>query len=931
MMINCVFNIDGSVVHIDIYPKTTDNKYKRSKIKMEITMAITETEDRITDIINRNNQDEFIYDFLSVYDFPKATITKLRKGTNNLAKESGAVYLKNRLYYQQVAADNNLMQHFADLKQKVEQLGAKPRYIMVTDFKNVLAEDTKTGDTLDIEFERLPQKFEFFLAWNGIEKADFDKENPADIRAAERFAKLYDVVVKDNPDASRHGLNLFLIRVLFCLFAEDTDIFEKNLFTNRIKELTSKDGTDLDNFFRTLFGVLDVEKANRGDDTQSWLADFPYVDGDLFKDPHESLKFTQYSRKLIIDAGEKLEWDQINPDILGSMIQAVASEDSRSHLGMHYTSVPNIMKVIKPLFLDDLCQEFENAKGNQKKLNSLYDRIGRIKFMDPACGSGNFLIITYKELRQLEIDILKELNRMGIATMYVPSVTLDQFYGIEIDDFACDVTRLSLWIAEHQMNKQLEKEIDNAVRPTLPLQHAGAIVCGNALRIDWNEVLPHEKDDEVYLFGNPPYMGARKQNKVQKEDLRITLGNLKGVNSLDYISGWFFKGFQYIESTISKFAFVTTNSICQGEQVSIIWPEMIHRDESIQFAYTSFKWKNNAKNNASITVNIIGVSSNNHKKLGKYIYTNGKKKSVDNISPYLTENKNIIVRKCMSNSNKILPKIMFGNMPNDGGALRLTKEEYDELPTYAKNYAKRFVGSRELINGKLEYCLWLYGVDNDEYRHSAFIMNRINEVKKFRLNSRRVATNKLADNPQLFGEIRWVNSKFTILIPAFSSENRYYVPMNIVDNSVISSNKNYCIYNASPLIFGILESEMHMTWLRAVGGRLKTDYSYSSGLVYNTFPIPKLSSRRKNEIEELVWKILDIRDEEGGTLAELYGSPLAAKNPKPMNPRLLAAHQELDEVVDRAYRDRPFKDDNERLTLLLDMYSKKVDEQRNVK
>ena len=464
-------------------------------------MAITEIEDRITDIINQNNRDEFIYDFLSVYDFPKATITKLRKGTNNLAKEPGAIYLKNRLYYQQVAEDGNLMQHFADLKQKVEQLGAKPRYIMVTDFENVLAEDTKTGDTLDVEFERLPQKFEFFLAWNGIEKADFDKENPADIRAAERFAKLYDVVVKDNPDTSRHGLNLFLIRVLFCLFAEDTDIFEKNLFTNRIKELTKEDGSDLDHFFKTLFGVLDVEKANRGADTPSWLADFPYVDGDLFKDLHESLKFTQHSRKLIIDAGEKLEWDQINPDILGSMIQAVASEDSRSHLGMHYTSVPNIMKVIKPLFLDDLRQAFEEAKGNQKKLNTLYNRIGEIKFMDPACGSGNFLIITYKELRQLEIDILKELNGLGIATMYVPSVTLDQFYGIEIDDFACDVTRLSLWIAEHQMNKLLEKEIDNAVRPTLPLQHAGAIVCGNALRIDWNEVLPHEKGDEVYLFG----------------------------------------------------------------------------------------------------------------------------------------------------------------------------------------------------------------------------------------------------------------------------------------------------------------------------------------------------------------------------------------------------------------------------------------------
>lgn len=349
-------------------------------------MAITEIEDRITDIIDCNDKNQFIYDFLSVYDFPKATITKLRKGTNNLAKEPGAVYLKNRLYFKQVNSD--LMQSFVDIKEKVNQLGSKPRYIMVTDFKNVLAEDTKTGDTLDVEFERLPQKFEFFLAWNGIEKADFDKENPADIRAAERFAKLYDVVVKDNPEATRHGLNLFLIRVLFCLFAEDTDIFEKNLFTNRLKELTKPDGSDLDHFVNQLFSVLDIEKANRPEETTSWLADFPYVDGDLFKAPHESLHFTEHSRKLIIDAGEKLEWDQINPDILGSMIQAVASEDSRSHLGMHYTSVPNIMKVIKPLFLDDLRKAFEDAKRNEKKLNELYDRIGKIKFMDPACGSG---------------------------------------------------------------------------------------------------------------------------------------------------------------------------------------------------------------------------------------------------------------------------------------------------------------------------------------------------------------------------------------------------------------------------------------------------------------------------------------------------------------------------------------------------------------
>ena len=377
-------------------------------------MAITEIEDKIEDIIEQDNHEEFIFDFLSVYNFPKSTITKLRKGLGNLAKEPGEIYLKNRLYYKSVNTDGNLMQTFTDIKAKIDELGSKPRYIMVTDFKDVLAYDVKTQDTLSIPFERLPQKFEFFLAWNGIEKADFDKENPADIRAAERFAKLYDVIVKDNPNATRKGLNLFLIRVLFCLFAEDTNIFTKNLFTNRVKQLTKVDGSDLDDFINQLFSILDVKKEERPKDTPSWLVDFPYVDGDLFKEPHESLKFTAESRKLIIDAGEKLEWDQINPDILGSMMQAVASEDSRSHLGMHYTSVPNIMKVIKPLFLDDLRTEFDNAKGDNSKLNALYERIGKIKFMDPACGSGNFLIVTYKQLRQLEIDILKEIGRAHV-------------------------------------------------------------------------------------------------------------------------------------------------------------------------------------------------------------------------------------------------------------------------------------------------------------------------------------------------------------------------------------------------------------------------------------------------------------------------------------------------------------------------------------
>lgn len=900
-------------------------------------MVITEIEDKIQKIIDKEDENNFLYDFLGVYDIPKATITKLKKGINNLSTVDGEIYLKNKIYFKQTTDD--LMQTFTDIKEKVDKIGTKPRYIFITNFKDVLAYDTKNHDTLSISFEKLPQKFEFFLAWNGIEKADFDKENPADIRAAERFAKLYDVIVKDNPNVSRKGLNLFLIRVLFCLFAEDTDIFEKNQFTNQLKQLTSLDGSDVDEFISKLFGILDVKKEGRPADTPSWLNDFPYVDGDLFIEPHESLKFTAKSRKLIIDAGEKLEWDQINPDILGSMLQAVASEDSRSHLGMHYTSVSNIMKVIKPLFLDNLREEFEKAKGNSKKLSALYERIGNIKFMDPACGSGNFLIVTYKQLRQLEIDILKEQNKIatesgsGEAVMYIPSVTLDQFYGIEIEDFACDTTRLSLWIAEHQMNVKLRKEIQDAVRPTLPLQHAGAIVCGNALRIDWEEILPHKKDDEVYLFGNPPYLGSSLQNKDQKEDMRVVFGNiLKKYKNLDYISCWFLLGRNYIRNTRGKFAFVSTNSIFQGEQVGLLWPTILSK-VYINFAYHSFKWSNSAKNNAGVTVVIVGFTTDSTDQ--RYIYLGTKKLKAKNINAYLIDGPNIIIPRTSHILNSF-PKMIKGSQPSDGGGLILSKAEGENIKDkISPQILRKYTGAKEYLNGGFRYCLWMDKKSYNKNKNNLIIRSHVEKVKRFREQAKsQVARDGSKKSWEFLQRGAYVKaygekldkSKLSIIVPRVTSGSRKYVPFGLVDSSVIIADSAMAIYNAQVWILGLLESKIHMVWLQNIGGRLKQDYRYSAGLVYNTFPVPELSTRRKNEIEQLVLNILDIREEEGGTLAELYGSPLAEKNPKPMNPRLLEAHQKLDEVVDRAYKSSGFKDDNERLALLLDMYNKKVKE-----
>lgn len=896
-------------------------------------MSITDYEDKIREIVEKEDHRQFIYDFLSVYEkISKATITKLRKGSNNLSKVPGEVYLKNKLFFKETK--DQVMQTYSDLEDRIDGIKSKPRYIVVTDYKQLLARDIKTGDTLDIKFNELPRYFDFFLAWNGIEKADFERENPADLKAAERFAKFFDVISSDNEDVDRHGLNLFLIRFLFCLFAEDTGIFKQDLFTDFLKKFTSPDGSDMNDRLSELFSFMD--KKDRSGDEPVRLSDFPYVNGQLFTEPHMHIEFSAKSRKLMIDAGELIGWSKVNPDILGSMLQAVASEDRRSHLGMHYTSVPNIMKVIKPLFLDGLRKDFEKARGNEDKLNKLYDRIGNIKFMDPACGSGNFLIIAYKELRQLEIDIIKELNGMGISTMYIPSVTLDQFYGIEIEDFACDVTRLSLWIAEHQMNRRLEEEVHNAVRPTLPLQKAGAIVCGNSLRLDWEEILPHDRDDEVYLFGNPPYLGARKQSKDQKDDIKSVCGNMKGFNSLDYIAGWFVKGARYIRSSNARYAFVTTNSINQGEQVSVLWPELYRKNSDIVFAYQSFKWGNNAKNNAQVTVSIVGVADEEYFSGDKFLFFNDSQKKVENINPYLSEGENVIV-ELQKKRNDFLPAMNFGSMPNDGGNLLFNVQEYESLSDNTRKYCRKYMGSSEFINGIPRYCLWLYEVDPSDYSDNVEIEDLVDKVKKYRLGSKRKETIKLADVPELFGEIRYPseysgndNSKYSIIVPRVSSENRVCVPMGMVDSSVIISDSAMAIYDAPIWLLGLLESRMHMTWLRAVGGKLETRYRYSAGLVYNTFPVPEISDRRISEIKKLTVDILDIRNEEGGTLAELYGTPLARNNPKPMNERLLKAHRELDQVVDRAYRQSGFKDDSERLSYLLKMYSnetKSKDEQ----
>ncbi|WP_270332590.1 DNA methyltransferase [Streptococcus infantarius] len=914
-------------------------------------LDIVSIEDKTKELLENLDESGFFYDFLGLYDFPKATLTRLRKNNGN--------EVKNKALFEVIGQGQSVVAKVAEMEKVLSSKKSKPRILIATDFEELAAKDIQTADTLNISLKDLPAYVDFFLPWNGVEKVDYAKENPADIKAAARFTRLYDELRQINQFSDQtteeKEFNLFLIRLLFLLFAEDTEIMLKGIFTNAIKTRSAEDGSDLDNLINKIFASLDV--ANRSSQ-EKWLQEFPYVNGKLFTKAHTALVFDRKTRKLIIEAGELLNWNEINPDILGAMIQTVASKEQRSVSGMHYTSVENIMKVIKPLFLDDLTASYQNLvdKINEnedkditdktrrenrntfiRELESLLDRISNIKFLDPACGSGNFLIITYKEIRRLEVKILKslrELRQDGTIDFFETSkISLNQFYGIELDDFAHEVARLSLWIAEYQMNLEAENEI-NLKSAFLPLRDAGNITQGNALRLDWNEILPHQSDDEIYLIGNPPYIGSKLQNKEQKEDLKYTIGEKLKYKKMDYIAGWFFKGVELINSANSKLAFVTTNSIFQGEQVGFVWEPLLDK-MTIDFAYTSFKWGNSAANNAGVTVAIVGLANNTNAKSEKYIFDETLNRvSANHINPYLASGEDILVKSANAPLNN-LPKMVFGSMPRDGGYLIISTQEernsiiseYPELSHYIKNY----VGSEEFIKDKHRYVFWLNEKTYQEVRDNSIVQKRVEAVKANRLASSASSTQAAAKTPYAFvqkGEYDEAYATFKasgedeflqLFVPSVSSGNREYVPMGFFDKETIIAAPNSVVYNSPIWLLGLLQSRLHMIWLDAVGGKLKTDYRYSTSLVYNTFPVPELSTRRKNMIEEQVFEILDLREELGGTLAELYHKDT-------MPDSLREAHKKLDEIVERAYKDTSFNSDEERLSHLLKRYKEMTHE-----
>lgn len=920
---------------------------------MKITYQ--QVEQNISRIANRTEYTkDFLYELLAAYGRSSSAISQLRSGVINKAEEKDAVLQKDVVYFKVYPTNTELIGEIEEIETDPLAERYQPRYLIATDLITIAAKDIKKKTTLTIKIADIDQQIAFFYGWTGDEITDDKHEAVVDRRAADKMKELYSEIEKENlikfakeGNTFRHDLNVFFSRLLFCFFAEDTGLFKKKQFTDAIKTYTNIDGSDLNIFFTYLFKALDSETKS-GFSTP--FSEFPYVNGSIFETSRHSIvipDFNAQARHLILECA-KSNWGEINPDIFGTLFQSIVDEQKRDEGGMDYTSVPNILKVIEPLFLDELRDFFDKNYDDTNKLIKLLNRISKIKVFDPACGSGNFLIISYKKLRELEHAVIARLNELSSTHKYTQAditslVKLENFYGIEIDDFAREIAVLSLYLAAHQMNIEFEEQFGKKIS-IIPLIDIPTIICGNAARLDWQKVCPNiehtptkaeqkamfdlsnpeqqkfsveEKNyDEIYLIGNPPYKGARKQTKEQKEDLKSLFEQkFSRYKDLDYISIWLYKGSEYISNTRAELGFVSTNSLTQGDQVGILWPYIFNYNVEIGFAWNSFKWKNSARDVAGVTVVIINLRNINGKK--KILYIDGVAKSVSNINAYLIESdSNVIVKTTRKNLNNDLPEMPKGNMPYDGGNLILSEEEKNSLiKEYPESgrFIRKFVNAKSFINDLKQYCLWIGTIDLEEAIRIPPIKERIEAVRQMRLGSSDKAANKLACRPHEFRETNEPTNK-SLLVPSTSSENREYVPMAYLNNETIASNASFVIYDAPLWLFALLESKMHMAWIRTVCGQLETRIRYSSTLGYNTFPVPILTDEQKEKLQQSARKILLTRENHSEkTLAQMY-------DPGEMPSDLREAHDENDHIVDQLYRQKGFVNDEERLAMLFNLY-----------
>ncbi len=798
-----------------------------------------------------------------------------------------------------------------------------PQYVMVSDFARIRLYDLEqmqgaTYTPIEFELKDLSKNIHYFGFLAGYQKRVYKEQDPVNIRAAELMGRLHDRMKQVGYKG--HALEVYLVRLLFCLFAEDTGIFARQQFQDFIEQRTSEDGADLAPKLQVLFQALNTPEGERFTNMDEHIAAFPYVNGRLFEENLQVASFDTKMRQALI-ACCHLDWSKISPAIFGSMFQSVMNPKERRNLGAHYTSEKNILKVIKSLFLDELWLEFERIKTNRRKLVEFHGKLRDLRFLDPACGCGNFLVIAYRELRLLEIEILKVLHSSDQRILNVDEIIwldVDMMYGIEIEEFPARIAEVAMWLVDHQMNIQIGEEFGGYPK-RIPLKKAANIAHRNALEVDWGEVIPVSKIS--YIMGNPPFAGSRVMSKAQKASLKSVFGDAADIGELDFVCGWYVKAARLIQNTGIQVAFVSTNSIVQGLQTGILWSELLNKYSiKIRFAHRTFKWSNEARGKAAVYCVIIGFGTQEpgEKTIFDYDDISGEPHAVPakNINPYLLDAKNIWISKS-SKPICSVPEMNFGNMPADGGELLFTeaeKKEFLRIEPNAKPYIRPLISAYEFLNGHNRYCLWLADIEPSSLRNLPNVLSRVEKVRAIRKDSARPF---LADIPHLFAQITQPKDQPFILIPAHSSENRKYIPMGFFPKTAISHNSCLIIANATVYHFGILTSLMHMAWVKTTCGRIKSDFRYSKDIVYNNFPWPESPTAKQiANIEKAANSILAIRGEyPNSTLADLY-------DPRSMPQKLSKAHNELDRAVDLAYRAHPFPSDAKRMEFLFELYEK---------
>lgn len=930
----------------------------------------------------------FLVEFFNVFGISSRRVATFEHKVKKLGEKDGYIDLfwKGTILIEMKSRGKSLDKAFQQAKDYLHGLPQHelPKHILVCDFHDFRLYDLEENTELSFQLPDLIKHVREFGFIAGYKKRVYKDEDPVNVEAAYLMGKLHDAL-KD-AGYTGHELEKYLVRLLFCLFAEDTTIFEPRIFQEYIQNNTKEDGTDLGMHIAQLFQVLNTPPEKRQKTLDEALAEFPYVNGHLFE---EQLSFASFNSRMRTSLLEccYLDWSKISPAIFGSMFQSVMDTTQRRNLGAHYTSEKNILKLIKPLFLDKLWQEFEKIKTNRSRLVEFHKKIASLRFLDPACGCGNFLVITYREIRELELAVIKQMNviddnvygQQVLDVRMLFLVEVDKYFGIEYDDFASQVAQVAMWMIDHQMNMKAGL-VFGKYYARIPLTKSAHIIHGNALTTDWDKLLDVDKtvvihakeatievrspnvvnepvvrydkvkvivdqkvDDQSavknntplvvdYIIGNPPFIGSKIMTQQQRNEVAEMFDYTDGVGVMDYVTAWYAKAAKYLDKHHSteyktdnrntKVAFVSTNSIVQGEQVGFLWQYLLNKfNIKINFAHTTFRWSNEARGNAAVYCVIIGFAKEEDSLKKIFVYDDIKGEPhelpASHINPYLVDGKDVFIRHRQKPICNV-PTMSFGNMPLDGGNLLLSPYEKNELilkdPLAAK-YLKKVIGAQEFLHNEERWCLWLLSADPTDIRKLPLVLQRIEKVKQFRLNSVAPSTQKFAQTPMLFRDTNVYDTY--IVIPGVSSENRKYIPIGFLTSDTIPTNLVHIIPNGSLFNFGVLSSTIHMTWVKYVCGRLESRFRYSKDIVYNNYPWPENpSEKQKKAVEKAAQKVIDTRAEfPNSSLADLYDSLT-------MPPALVKAHNELDKAVDLAYRPQAFINETKRIEFLFDLYDR---------